>query len=298
MSARPGYLVKESVSNLRRNVLMTVTAVITITVSLSIVGAALLLRQAMNNAAQQFRDSIELIVWMNPDASQQQLDAIKGSLDELQTNGQIKEYRYVGKEESFAEFRELFRNDPEQRELFKDASEMTTSYRVVPTKAERISVLGARFENREGIWDVVTDEDLKTLLRFTRTIQIVLLSIAMALLVAAVLLILNTIQLAIFSRRREVAVMKLVGGTNWFIRLPFMLEGLLQGLIGAVLAFAAVYVGADQLQGAIRRSANSFFKSFSVSSAEIVGTGMLMLIVGAAVGAVGSAIAVSRFLDV
>jgi cell division transport system permease protein len=298
MAARPTYLIKESISNLRRNVLMTVTAIITITVSLSIVGAALLMRQAMNNAAQQFRGNIELLVWMKSDATQPQLDAIKTTLDELQQNGQINEYRYVGKEESFAEFQELFRNDPEQRDLFKDASEMTTSYRVVPSKAERINVLGERFENREGVYRVVTDEDLKLLLRITRTIQIVLLSIALALLVAAVLLILNTIQLAIFSRRREVAVMKLVGGTNWFIRLPFMLEGLLQGFIGAVLAFAAVYVGADQLQGAIRRSTTGFFKSFSVSNPEIFATGTLMLIVGAAVGAIGSAIAVSRFLDV
>jgi cell division transport system permease protein len=298
MAARPTYLIKESFSNLRRNVLMTVTAVITITVSLAIVGSALLLRQAMNNAAQQFRDNIELNIWMNPEATQPQLDAIQVSLEELKAGGQVKGFRYMGKEESFKEFQELFRNDPEQRDLFRDASEIPTSYRVVPAEAEKASVLGERFENREGVRDVVSDEDLKTILGFARTVQIVLLTIALTLLVAAVLLILNTIQLAIFSRRREVAVMKLVGGTNWFIRLPFMLEGLLQGLLGAVLAFAAVYVGADRLQAAIRASTQGFFKSFSVSGPEVLSTGLLMLIVGTAVGTIGSAIAVSRFLDV
>lgn len=298
MAARPTYLIKESLSNLRRNVLMTVTAVITIVVSLTIVGASLLLRQGMNNYARQFREGIELNIYMQPTATQTQLDAVRAELDDLKTSGQVTKYRFVDQKSAFDEFKEIFRNDPEQKDLFQSEKDMPSSFRVVPSKAERISALGEPFRNREGVYRVVSDEDIKALLRITRVIQLVLLSVAIALLIAAVLLILNTIQLAIFSRRREVAVMKLVGGTNWFIRLPFMLEGLLQGFIGAVLAFAAVYLGAGRLQNAIRESSTSLFKSFSVSGAEIAGTGILMLLVGAAVGAIGSAIAVSRFLDV
>lgn len=92
--------------------------------------------------------------------------------------------------------------------------------------------------------------------------------------------------------------MKLVGATNWFIRLPFMLEGLLQGLFGAMVAFAVVYVGSDRIQSAIRNSPAGLFKQFSVSSGQIMGTGLFILLVGALVGAIGSALAVSRFLDV
>jgi cell division transport system permease protein len=298
MAARPTYLIRESLSNLRRNVLMSVTAIITIVVSLSIVGASLLLRQGMNNYARQFRDKIELNIWMKPEATEAQIDAVKAELEDLKKNRQIVKYIYVDKKDSFSEFKDMFRNDPEQVGLFTDEKELPTSFRVVPSKAERISSLGEPFRNREGVFRVVSDEDIKTLLRYTRIIQVVLLTIAISLLVAAVLLILNTIQLAIFSRRREVAVMKLVGGTNWFIRLPFMLEGLLQGFIGAVIAFALVYLGAGRLQNAISNSSTSLFKSFSVSSSQIAGTGILMLLVGAAVGAIGSAIAVSRFLDV
>ncbi len=148
------------------------------------------------------------------------------------------------------------------------------------------------------MFQVRSAEAIKTILRVFNVIQVVLLSVAMALLVAAVLLILNTIQLAIFSRRREVAVMKLVGATNWFIRLPFMVEGLIQGLFGALVAFGGLVLGANWLQGNIRESATSLFKQFSVDGGQILGTGILMMIVGAAVGAIGSAIAVSRFLDV
>jgi cell division transport system permease protein len=115
-------------------------------------------------------------------------------------------------------------------------------------------------------------------------------------LLAAVLLVLNTIRVAIFARRREVAVMKLVGATNWFIRIPFMLEGLLQGLIGALAAFGLVAAANNYFKGAIKTV--PLFGTFTVSSSQVLTTGIGLLILGTLVGAIGSAIAVSRFLDV
>ena len=95
---------------------------------------------------------------------------------------------------------------------------------------------------------------------------------------------------------REIEVMKLVGATNWFIRVPFMAEGLVQGLFGAAVAFGAVVLGRNLLLDAIRN--NELFKQFYVSSSEVPGTGIMMILVGVIVGAVGSAVAVNRFLDV
>ncbi len=134
----------------------------------------------------------------------------------------------------------------------------------------------------------------------TNFLQIMLWGIAIVLLAAASLLILNTIRMAIFARRREVAVMKLVGATNWFIRVPFMLEGLLQGLAGAAMAFGVVWIGRDLIQDRIAGARNDIqlFKQFLVTGADVTGTGILLLVVGVVVGTVGSALAVSRFLDV
>ena len=298
MAIRVGYVVKESVSNLRRNVLMTVTALLTVTISLGIVGAALLLRQGMDNYTIQFRSGIQLNVYMKPEATADQLAAVRREVDQLQESGQVKSYTFVDKQAAFEEIKVLFSNDPESRDLFTSADQAPPSFRLTPKVAETIDTLGQRFQKREGVLQVRSNEAIKTLLRITKVIQYTLLGVALALLVAAVLLILNTIQLAIFSRRREVAVMKLVGATNWFIRLPFMLEGLLQGLFGAMVAFAVVYVGSDRIQSAIRNSPAGLFKQFSVSSGQIMGTGLFILLVGALVGAIGSALAVSRFLDV
>ena len=92
--------------------------------------------------------------------------------------------------------------------------------------------------------------------------------------------------------------MKLVGATNGFIRLPFMVEGMLQGLMGAAVGFGVVALGARWAQSAIRHGSIPLLKQVSVSSGQVIGTGVFMLTVGAVVGAVGSGLAVSRFLDV
>ena len=103
--------------------------------------------------------------------------------------------------------------------------------------------------------------------------------------------------MAMFARRREIEVMKLVGATNWFIRIPFMLEGLFQGVVGAAAAFGVVWVLRNFARacGAQRRAVPSVRRSRPPTS---LGTGIFLVFVGAMVGAVGSAFAVSRFLDV
>ncbi|MBV8296488.1 MAG: FtsX-like permease family protein, partial [Acidimicrobiia bacterium] len=145
--------------------------------------------------------------------------------------------------------------------------------------------------------DVVYAKDtVKALLSVTRYAQLLIWSVAIVLLAAASLLILNTIRMAIYSRRREVAVMKLVGATNWFIRVPFMFEGLVQGLIGAAAAFGVVFIVRNFAQHAVRHV--ELFREFAVSTNEVIGTGIFLIVVGMIVGALGSAVAVTRFLDV
>ena len=122
---------------------------------------------------------------------------------------------------------------------------------------------------------------------------------AIFLLAASALLILNTIRTAMFARRREIEVMKLVGATNWFIRVPFMVEGLIQGLLGAVPAIISVITLHLLLDNASRdSSSNNIFTGLVVTGGQTTGICFLLAVIGAAVGAVGSLVAVTRFLDV
>ncbi|HEX4979236.1 MAG TPA: FtsX-like permease family protein, partial [Acidimicrobiales bacterium] len=177
------------------------------------------------------------------------------------------------------------------------ASDLPPSFRVVPREPELVETIGEKFTSRPGVREVVYAKDtVDTIIRVTTLVQRAIFAVAAVLLLSAALLILNTIRMAIFARRREVAVMKLVGATNSFIRVPFMLEGMVQGLAGAATAFAVLAVSRGLIENAVE--GNTLVEQFAVTSSDVLGTGLFILFIGAVVGAVGSAVAVSRFLDV
>ncbi len=143
-----------------------------------------------------------------------------------------------------------------------------------------------------------TDE-IQKIEKATDVIRWIVLGAGAILLGTGLLLILNTIRMAIFARRREIEVMKLVGASNSFILVPFMLEGTFQGLVGAALGMASVY-GANRAFEEWLASENvlNILQSFAVDTGEVWAIGGLLFLVGAIVGSVGSAIAAYRFLDV
>jgi cell division transport system permease protein len=293
MSLKVDYFARETASNLRRNVFMTSAAVVVVAVSLALVGGALLLKQGVDKATIQWKGGVEGSIFMKADAAPEEIDAVDR---ELRAMPEVKKVRFVTKQGAYDEFRKMFSNSPDMLETL-NVDQMPPSFRVVPRQAQQIDVIGGRFKDRPGVRDVVYAKDtVKALLSVTRYAQLLIWSVAVVLLGAAALLILNTIRMAIYARRREVAVMKLVGATNWFIRVPFMFEGLVQGMIGALGAFGVVFLVRNFAQHAVRHV--ELFHEFAVSTNEVIGTGIFLVVVGMLVGAVGSAIAVSRFLDV
>ncbi|MFM8002726.1 MAG: FtsX-like permease family protein, partial [Actinomycetota bacterium] len=139
-------------------------------------------------------------------------------------------------------------------------------------------------------------EVISTLSNFTRVVTLVT---SLVLLLVAVGLIWNTIRTAMFARRREIEVMKLVGATNWFIRVPFMLEGLLQGLIGGVVSCGGLWaLNSAWTSGVTSFKPGTGISSLIVPDSYLTSVMLILLAIGAVVGAVGSAIAATRFLDV
>src|SRR5690606_4010766 len=163
-----------------------------------------------------------------------------------------------------------------------------------------IRQLGETFESAPGVFRVVFAFDtVQQVQRLSRILSIGILFVAGVLLLAAGLLILNTIRMAMFARRREIEVLKLVGATNWFIRIPFMLEGLIQGIVGALFAVGSVVVLNNFFESWLQNTESfAVLQGFVVSTSELVGTSVFILVVGMLVGGIGSGIAVSRFLDV
>src|SRR5215211_6736565 len=205
----------------------------------------------------------------------------------LEDDPQVKDFRFLDKPAAYEEFKRIFRKDPD---LVKnvDADALPTSFRIVPARAEFTNAIKKRFEPRAGVDDVATPaEALRGLLSATSTARIIFIGLSIVLLVSSLFLIVNTIRLATFARRREIEVMKLVGASNWFVRVPFMAEGLVQGLIGAGLAVAvvgALKIGFDRWFD----SPTGFFKSFYVTTSDAISIAILVMALGVLIGLVGS----------
>lgn len=297
MSIVNPYVLRETGGNLFRNVIMTVAAIITMAVSLTALGGTLVMHQAVNRATVMWQGGVQVAVFMKPQAAAQEITAISSELKAMEP-GQVTKYWFVNKDAAYQEFKEIFSNQPTLIAVMGPA-QMPPSFRIVPTKAANITTLAGQFRDQPGVYEVVYPGVLvhETLAHFA-TLRNVALVVAGGVMLGAIALVVNTIQLAIFARRREVAVMKLVGATNWFIRIPFMLEGLVEGLVGAGLAFAITYFSRNTFASITGSNPLDYSQQVTVSSHEAVLTGLFLVVVGVLVGSLGSGFAVRRFLKV
>lgn len=292
------YVTRETGTNLRRNLSLTLASMLTVAVSLTLFGAALVFAQGVGNMTARWKGGIEFIVFMQASATQEQLDSVKVALED---NPEVASVTYIDKAAAYEEFKQLFARSKDMVEAV-DESAMPPSFRVAPanTDADVIQALGEEFQKKAGVREVVfAFETVRTLQEVVRKVSIVVVAVAISLLVAAVLLILNTIRTAMFARRREIEVMKLVGATNWFIRVPFMIEGLVQGVVGAFVAIVCVQGlnwGFDR--GLSNNPDMKIFQGFVITGSQMSFNTILLIGLGCLIGALGSGIAVSRFLDV
>jgi cell division transport system permease protein len=300
MALRLDYLAKETGNNLIRNPTLTVATVLTVAVSLALLGASLLIQSGVDGFNSRFKDDVEFIVWMSADASQENIDSVSAFLEESRQST-IKSYRYVNKDATYAEFKTYYADQPEITDLVQ-TKDLPTSFEVAPAIPDLplIRALGDNIESLPGVSKVdYAEEYIKQLNDLTSSASRVMIMAAVFSAVASGLLMYNTIRTGLFARRREIEVMRLVGATKWFIRIPFMMEGLVQGLTGALFSSLAVF-GLNKLIASSVHGRNNLklFESFALSAGQVVSVSVILLLVGAALGALGAGIAVTRYLDV
>ncbi|HXW33748.1 MAG TPA: permease-like cell division protein FtsX [Acidimicrobiales bacterium] len=291
------YVARETASNLWRNRLMTIAAVLTVAVSLSLVGVSLLLRQGVAHATAQWRGGVGVEVFMQAasPAPARMTSQQSGIDDQLVQLPYVKHCLYRSQVYDYNEARTVI--DPT---AFQALSVGTTpsSLRCTLTNPNSAQLIAKQFGSYPGVLSVqYPEKQIHTMETVTGILQAVFLALAVVLLLSASVLILNTIRLAIFARRREVAVMKLVGATNWFIRVPFMCEGVVQGVVGAVVA-AMVVIGLHVLLDSLAGHNNSsVFYAMRIPPGEVAATAVVVAVIGVVIGALGSALGIRRFLD-
>ncbi|QXC62783.1 permease-like cell division protein FtsX [Aquihabitans sp. G128] len=298
MALNGNYVVRETTANLTRNITLTVASILTVFVSLAIVGTTVLMRQGAQNATSRFEGGVEFIVYVNADSSAEQIKAVETSLDK---NPGIKKTTYVDADETYADFKRLFAGQDAMLRNVRKA-DLPTSFKVEPVNkdAATISDLVRTYRKEPNVYDVVAAvEVVREMKGITNFVNNGLTFFAVFLLLASGLLILNTIRTAMFARRREIEVMKLVGATNWFIRIPFMLEGLVQGLVGGGLAVGWVFIARHLIDDLLGKSSNlKLLQNFSIASGDVAWACTIVVGVAVLLSVISSALATRRFLDV
>ena len=300
MLARISYALRETFASLRRNVTLTAAAIVTSAVSLLLVGSTFLIQRAFDNLLTRWKGDVELIVYLRSDASPEQIQLVEDALRSQPSVIDVDRLRYLDQAESYAEAEKLFAGDPGTLRLLTPEN-IPSQFKVVPIADDSSLVreLGEQFRQLAGVKEVAYAQDVFDVVsRVSQFIRVATTAMSIILLVVAVGLIWNTIRTAMFARRREIEVMKLVGATNWFIRIPFMLEGLLQGLIGGVLACGGLWGLNSAWSGAVDDFNDTELAALVVSDGYVSSVMLVLLLIGALAGAVGSGIAASRFLDV
>lgn len=298
MFHRLGYLLRETGNSILRNSTLFLATFIAVWVSLSMLGSAFIMRTGVGEATGRWSDDVQINVFMLDNSTADQRAEIERSIE---ANPEIELVSFVSQEEAFELLQEAFREDSPELLEGLTAADLPVSYRIRPltNDADVVSSIADSFRSKPGVRSVAdAPELLRSIERNSQRISTILLIAAIVVLVAAVLLIINTIRTAVFARRDDIEIMKLVGASNWYIRTPFVIEGTIQGLIGGVLAIPMLFLLNNLLKDFVSDESLELLQGLPVENAFIWNTSMWVMLIGAVIGALGSLIVVGKYVDV
>jgi cell division transport system permease protein len=289
------YSLREAFTNISRNGLVVVGAVLAVFVSLTLTFGTLVIGEVVRVNTLQWSEDVRVSAYLRDDVSPSGIGELQA---EMESWDEVDEVFFMSKADSLAEARILLANRPAAlRVIEDDPSIVPASLRIKPVDAAEYQTIVTRAEAMPGTLRVESaGEVIDGMISLRDGLQIMSLFLAVALGAAAVALIANTIHMAIYSRREEIEIMNLVGASNWFVRTPFLLEGAIEGFIGAGLAVAVVVAGirvaSDQLTDLPE------WINIQIQSDYLVQAGALVLLFGVIAGLVGSglSLAVHKYL--
>ena len=292
------YYVREAAVGLWRNRLMSLASVVVIILTLLILGAFTLISLNIQAIADEIKDQVEIIAYLEEESSTPaEISRLRAELLALEG---VRQVTYVSKDEALERLRERLGDQSGITEGL-ERNPLPASFEIRPQDADTTANLATEIDKLIGIESVDYGQQIvNQLLTFSRTIRIFSTMVIAFLAIISLFLIANTIKLTVYSRRRQIGIMKFVGATDWFIRWPFILEGIFLGLIGALTTYLLLFY----CYGIIFYRASAWmyqnFLSVKMVAPEIAGRELLkfMFISGVGIGALGSGISVRRFLKV
>jgi cell division transport system permease protein len=300
---RPGFFLKEAFRALKRNAAPSLAAMLTVLLTALVLGVFIPVVQATTGTANKVRSRVVVNVYLADNITQPQLTALR---QRLNTTPNVKSVNYISKQQALSELQSSRPNTKDAIQLL-GTNPLPATYRVVPKDPGKVQgvvdslvrvdpTTGKRSFTMAGIGDVRNrEQDTNKILSATSLVKTLTASMAALLILASIALIANTIRLSIFARRREVEVMKLVGATNWFIRWPFVIEGVIVGFMGGVLAVLLLWVIKDTLVDPLSAKFALIAAPNTIQFPALIAV-LLASCVG--VSALGSGLTLRRFLRV
>jgi cell division transport system permease protein len=285
MGARWRYLLAELGIGLRRNLLMTVATIVTFTVSLTLLGVGILVQRQVDRVTDLFYGEVEVSIFLVDGITEDQRSSLER---ELRGHPVVEDVLYESKEDAYEHFQEIFADNESLLESVTPEI-LPASFRVKLHDPEQFAVIESQFAGYPGV-DVVSDqrEILNRFFALLGALRNGSLWIAAIQIVGAAALIFNTVRVTAFARREQTGMMKLVGATNWYIRLPFLLEGVVAGVVSALLAGGFLVLGSFTILQRIQEQ---------VEFLPVVGLGDVLAVFPLLIGVAVMIAALSAFLS-
>jgi cell division transport system permease protein len=300
------FFIGEGLRALRRSAAPSLAAIVTVAVTVLLLGVLIPVLQTTNGKTNEVRDQVGLRIFNSDTATQADIDSLQAKLQNIPHVTQVE---FVSKQQALQILSERLKEQNREditAQLPGAHNPLPSSFNVTPDDLSNLASIRAAVTppGPDGkptpISPIITDvndsrDDANKISGATNAIRWVLAVISALLLVASLLLVGNTIRLSIYARRREVEVMRLVGATNWFIRWPFMVEGLVCGLVGGVIAIAILFLGKEVIVDPLANNFNLISSGNTIAFAKLV---FVLICVAMGVSAMGSGLTLRRFLRI
>ncbi len=287
------YFIREALNSLMRNRLLSFATISTVSISILILGIAVLMTMNAGSFMNRLESDVEIIAFLEKNLSSSQ---IRDAGEEIEKMDGVKQLTFVSKKEALHRLQENFGGKEYNLGTTIGENPLPNSYEIKAADPHNVADIAKKVEKVHGVYKVNYGQGVvEKLFNITKWIRVISVIFIVLVSLGAVLLIATTIRLAIFARRKEIKLMQLIGATDWFIRWPFFIEGILLGSLGALVAIVLLLLGYDSL---ISKTDSIYF--FSLLSDPIILSKIYisLFLTGSVLGVLGTYISLNRFLDV
>lgn len=288
------YYIREVFISLRRNNWMSVASIGTVAVSLFIFGMFLMMVMNMNKLAENMESQVQINVYLLDKVDREQARDIEKDLKEIEG---VESVGFVTKDEAMERFKDRLGDQKTLLDALDETNPLPDSFEVTVTNPDLVKTAAEKMEKLDGVECAKYGQDvMEHLFEITRLLRIFGFTLMLVLAFATLFIISNTIRLTVFARRKEIAIMKYVGATDWFIRWPFVMEGMVLGLFGSIIA--AMVLRTAYIAMAEKVYDTLAFFPLIPEQPFLTYITIIVVISGMVVGAIGSAVSIKKFLKV